>query len=117
MLLRTNKFNNKIMSLAISLAEQRIGLTGENPSVGCVIVKNNKIISFGQTGLGGKPHAEVDAINRAKESLKNSSIYITLEPCSHYGKTPPCTKEIIKSKIKKVYYGICLLYTSDAADE
>ena len=94
------------MSLAISLAEQRIGLTGENPSVGCVIVKNNKIISFGQTGLGGKPHAEVDAINRAKESLKNSSIYITLEPCSHYGKTPPCTKEIIKSKIKKVYYGI-----------
>jgi len=106
MLLRANKFNNRIMSLAISLAEQRIGLTGENPSVGCVIVKNNKIISFGQTGLGGKPHAEVDAINKAKESLKNSSIYITLEPCSHYGKTPPCTKEIIKSKIKKVYYGI-----------
>ena len=106
MSLKTNKFNNRMMSLAISLAEQRIGLTGENPSVGCVIVKNNKIISFGQTGLGGTPHAEVDAINKAKESLKNSSIYITLEPCCHYGKTPPCTKKIIQSKIKKVYYGI-----------
>ena len=102
MSLKTNKFNNRMMSFAISLAEQRIGLTGENPSVGCVIVKNNKIISFGQTGLGGTPHAEVDAINKAEESLKNSSIYITLEPCCHYGKTPPCTKKIIQSKIKKV---------------
>ena len=72
-----------MMSLAISLAEQRIGLTGENPSVGCVIVKNNKIISFGQTGLGGTPHAEVDAINKAKlekfDKLNSSKIVSDME--------------------------------------
>ena len=102
-----SKINNKkFMNLALSLASDRIGLTGLNPSVGCVIVKNGKIISIGQTGLGGIPHAEADAINRCKETLRGSHMYVSLEPCSHYGKTPPCTKKIIKSKIKKVYYGI-----------
>ena len=94
------------MRLALNLASQRIGLTGTNPSVGCVIVKNDEIISIGQTSENGRPHAEINAIKSARKSLKNSSIYISLEPCSHYGKTPPCTKAIIKSKIKKVFYAI-----------
>ena len=94
------------MKIAISLAKDRIGLTGVNPSVGCVIVKNNKIISTGQTGINGVPHAEQNAIDNAKESLNNSKLFVSLEPCSHFGKTPPCTNSIIKNKIKNVFYGM-----------
>ncbi len=102
-----NKKNHYFMNLAINLANKRKGLTGLNPSVGCVIVKNNKILSFGQTGYNGRPHAEFEAIKRSnKKDLKGSTIYITMEPCTHYGKTPPCTNLIIKSKIKKVIYSI-----------
>ena len=93
------------MSMAMNLAIKRNGLTGLNPSVGCVIVKNNKILSFGQTGFNGRPHAETVAINKCKKNeLRGSSIYITMEPCTHYGKTPPCTNQIVKSKIKRVIY-------------
>ena len=94
------------MKIAINLAKNRVGLTGVNPSVGCVIVKNNKIISTGQTGINGIPHAEQNAIDKAKENLINSKLYVTLEPCSHFGKTPPCTNLIIKNKIKNVIYGM-----------
>ncbi len=95
------------MNIAINLASKRAGLTGLNPSVGCIIVKNNKILSFGQTGVNGRPHAETEAIKKCKKKdLKDSSIYITMEPCTHFGKTPPCTSKIIKSKIKKVIYSI-----------
>ena len=104
MSLKTNKLKKKSMKLAINLANKRIGLTGNNPSVGCVIEKNDQIISTGQTGYGGTPHAEIDAINNSIESVSGSNMYISLEPCSHYGKTPPCTKKIIKSKIKNVFY-------------
>ena len=105
MLLKTNR-DKKFINLAINLAKDRIGLTGTNPSVGCVIVKNNRIISIGQTGFGGTPHAEVNAINNASETVKDSTLYVSLEPCSHYGKTKPCTNKIIKSKIKKVVYSV-----------
>ena len=95
------------MDLAISLADDRVGLTGTNPSVGCVIVNKNQIISVGQTGIGGTPHAETVAMKNAKkEQLKGSSMYVTLEPCNHYGRTPPCTKQIIKNKIGKVFFGV-----------
>tara|TARA_B110001454_G_C12699762_1_gene426080 strand:- start:624 stop:1724 length:1101 start_codon:yes stop_codon:yes gene_type:complete len=103
---RFSKKNVNFMRLALNLASQRIGFTGTNPSVGCVIVKNDEIISIGQTSANGRPHAEINAIKSTRKSLKNASIYISLEPCSHYGKTPPCTKAIIKSKIKKVFYAI-----------
>ncbi len=96
----------KYMKLALKLASSRIGLTGNNPSVGCLIVKNDKIISIGLTGLNGRPHAEVNAINNSFERLKGSKMYVTLEPCNHYGKTPPCTKKILKSGISHVYYAI-----------
>ena len=110
MSLKKDKSLNKdkyFMNIAMNLAVQRNGLTGLNPSVGCVIVKNNKIISFGQTGFKGRPHAESDAISKCKKKdLRDSSIYITMEPCNHFGKTPPCTNLIIKSKIKRVIYSI-----------
>ena len=95
------------MSIAMNLAVQRNGQTGLNPSVGCLIVKNNNILSFGQTGFKGRPHAETIAIKKCKKNdLRGSSIYITMEPCTQYGKTPPCTNEIIKSKFKRVIYSI-----------
>jgi diaminohydroxyphosphoribosylaminopyrimidine deaminase/5-amino-6-(5-phosphoribosylamino)uracil reductase len=101
-----SKKDKKYMELALSLANSRHGLTGVNPSVGCVIVKDNKIISIGQTGYGGTPHAEYNAINSSNTNLEGSKIYITLEPCNHYGKTPPCTNLIIKKKINEVFYSI-----------
>lgn len=94
------------MRLAINLARNNVGLTGDNPSVGCVIVKNNKLISSGQTSFNGRPHAEFNAINNSKSNLNGTTMYVTLEPCNHYGKTPPCTNLIIKKKIKKIIYSI-----------
>ena len=94
------------MDLALDLAKAREGQTGSNPSVGCVIVKDDNIISIGQTSMGGRPHAEFNAINNSIENLEGSNMYITLEPCSHYGVTPPCTNAIVKSKISKVIYSI-----------
>ena len=101
-----SKKDFKYMSLALNLAKARHGLTGINPSVGCVIIKNDEIISIGQTGYNGRPHAEFNAIKNSNVSLEGSTMYITLEPCNHYGQTPPCTKEIIDNKIKKVVYSI-----------
>ena len=106
---KKNKFNQKdhyYMNLALNLARDKSGLTGPNPSVGCVIVKNDEIISIGQTGKNGRPHAEYNAIKSCKENLKGSKMYVSLEPCTHYGKTPPCSNIIIKSKIKEVIFPI-----------
>jgi len=106
---RKDKFSKKdikYMKLALNLASVRDGLTGVNPSVGCVIVKNDEIISIGQTGYDGTPHAESNAINNCNENLEGSKMYITLEPCNHFGETPPCTNIIIKKKIKEVFYSI-----------
>ena len=106
---KKDKFTSKdrsYMRLAINLAKTRFGLTGENPSVGCLIVKNDEIISIGQTGFNGRPHAETNAIDNSFQNLSGSKMYVTLEPCNHYGKTPPCTKYIIKSGIEEVLYPI-----------
>ena len=106
---KKDKFSKKdktFMKLALNLAKARHGLTGVNPSVGCVIVKNNEILSIGQTGFGGTPHAEFNAIKNSNENLEDTKMYVTLEPCSHYGKTPPCTNIIIKNKIKEVVYAV-----------
>ena len=106
---RKDKFSQKdkkYMSLALSLASARHGLTGENPSVGCVIVKNDEVISIGQTSYNGRPHAEYNAIKDSNEALEGSTMYVTLEPCNHFGQTPPCTKEIIKNKIGKIIYSV-----------
>ncbi len=92
------------MDLALNLARERVGLTGDNPSVGCVIVKNDIIIAIGQTGIGGRPHAEYNAIKSYNKNFKGSKMYVTLEPCAHYGKTPPCSNIIINSKIKEVIF-------------
>ena len=94
------------MRLALKQAEILLGNTKQNPTVGCVIVKNNNVISAGATSFNGRPHAEKNTISCSKNNLRNSYLYTTLEPCSHFGKTPPCTKLIIKKKIKKVFFSI-----------
>ena len=93
------------IKLCIELAKRAYGYVSPNPLVGCVIIKNNKIIGAGFHQKYGDNHAEVNAINSAKESLNNSTLYVNLEPCNHFGNTPPCTERIIKSGIKRVVIG------------
>ena len=95
--------HNFFSNLAFDIAANNVGSTKENPSVGCVIVKNNTVISSGVTSINGRPHAEYNALNR-NLNFKGADMYITLEPCTHYGQTPPCTNLIKKKRIKNVYY-------------
>ncbi|MFI3322967.1 MAG: bifunctional diaminohydroxyphosphoribosylaminopyrimidine deaminase/5-amino-6-(5-phosphoribosylamino)uracil reductase RibD [Rikenellaceae bacterium] len=97
----------KYMTRALQLAHLAEGHTAPNPMVGAVVVENGEIIGEGYHRKCGEPHAEVNAINSVKqrERLKNSTIYVTLEPCSHYGKTPPCTEKIIANEIPRVVIG------------
>ncbi|MGM8216500.1 bifunctional diaminohydroxyphosphoribosylaminopyrimidine deaminase/5-amino-6-(5-phosphoribosylamino)uracil reductase RibD [Bacillaceae bacterium W0354] len=91
------------MRHALQLASLTIGQTSPNPSVGAVIVKDGIVVGTGTHLIPGEAHAEVHAINQAGELAKGADMYVTLEPCSHYGKTPPCAKAIIEAGIKKVY--------------
>ena len=99
--MKTN--HNYFSNLAFNLAENHLGKTKTNPSVGCVIVKKDAVISSGFTSLNGRPHAEFNALNR-DINFRGSSMYVTLEPCTHKGVTPPCTKIIKKKRISKVFY-------------
>lgn len=94
------------MGIALKLAEKGIGKVNPNPLVGAVIVKNNRIIGQCYHMKYGENHAEVNAIESLKEDPSGATLYVTLEPCSHYGKTPPCTDRIIESKISKVVIGM-----------
>ncbi len=99
--------DEKYMYRALQLAKSGLPLAMPNPCVGAVIVHKDTIIGEGYTSPYGGPHAEVNAINsvQAEELLPESTLYVTLEPCSHYGKTPPCSLFIIEKKIKKVVIG------------
>ena len=90
------------MQIALRMARKQAGQTHPNPNVGAIIVKNEQIIAVGITASGGRPHAETIALKNAGELANGASIYVTLEPCSHYGKTPPCVDAIIAAGIKKV---------------
>ena len=98
------KNHSYYLDLAYQLAENNLGKTGLNPSVGAIVVKNNSVISSGITSLRGRPHAEFNALSKLK-NCAGASLYTSLEPCVHYGKTPPCTRIISKKKIKNVYFG------------
>ena len=94
--------DEKFMKLALSLAEKGRGYVNPNPLVGAVIVKDGKVIGEGYHTAFGKPHAEIEAINSATEDIKGATMYVTLEPCCHQGKTPPCTEAIIKNQLARV---------------
>ena len=99
--------NEKYMRRCLELAKKGIGTTRPNPSVGAVVVHNDKIIGEGFTSAYGGSHAEVNAINSVKDQalLKEATLYVTLEPCSHFGKTPPCSDLIIEKQIPNVVIG------------
>ncbi len=94
------------MLRAVELAKKGKGNVSPNPIVGAVIVKNGKIIGEGWHQKYGSNHAEINAFESAVEDTEGAEMYVTLEPCSHYGNTPPCAKAIIEHKIKKVYVGL-----------
>ncbi|MCR5667202.1 MAG: bifunctional diaminohydroxyphosphoribosylaminopyrimidine deaminase/5-amino-6-(5-phosphoribosylamino)uracil reductase RibD [Eubacterium sp.] len=93
------------MARALELARQGMGHTSPNPMVGCVVVKNGRIVSEGYHERYGEYHAERNALLRCTEDVTGAELYVTLEPCCHQGKTPPCTDIIIERKIGKVYVG------------
>ena len=96
--------NHKLyLDLAFKIAEKHLGKTRLNPSVGAIVVKNNSVVSSGITSFNGRPHAEFNAL-KSQKNLNGADLYTTLEPCTHYGVTPPCVNIIIKKKIKNVYY-------------
>lgn len=94
--------DQKYMQIAIELATQAKGRTSPNPMVGAVVVKDGEIVGKGYHQKAGTPHAEVYAINDAGEKAKDATIYVSLEPCSHYGRTPPCTQAIINAGLSRV---------------
>lgn len=95
----------RLMEEAITLAESVLGLTSPNPAVGCVIVARDKIIARGATAVGGRPHAETVALAKAGAKARGATAYVSLEPCAHYGKTPPCANALVEAGIKRVVIG------------
>jgi diaminohydroxyphosphoribosylaminopyrimidine deaminase/5-amino-6-(5-phosphoribosylamino)uracil reductase len=91
-----------MMRAALALARRSLGRTWPNPAVGCVIVNDGVIVGRGRTQDGGRPHAEVDALNQAGDAARGATAYVTLEPCSHFGKSPPCADALIKAGVVKV---------------
>jgi diaminohydroxyphosphoribosylaminopyrimidine deaminase/5-amino-6-(5-phosphoribosylamino)uracil reductase len=95
--------HNNYLKLAFNIAKINLGKTSTNPSVGCVVVKDNTVISTGFTSVKGRPHAEFNALS-ANKDFKNTDLYVTMEPCTHKGFTPPCSKIILKKGIKRVFF-------------
>ncbi|MBI2541147.1 bifunctional diaminohydroxyphosphoribosylaminopyrimidine deaminase/5-amino-6-(5-phosphoribosylamino)uracil reductase RibD [Candidatus Woesearchaeota archaeon] len=98
--------HKKYMDLAIKLAEKGRGLTSPNPMVGCIIVKRGRIVGKGWHKKAGTEHAEILAIQDAGKKAMNSTMYVNLEPCSHWGRTPPCTERIVEAGVREVIIGM-----------
>lgn len=90
------------MKNALALASRGLGSTAPNPSVGCILVKGGVVLGRGWTQPGGRPHAETQALKKAGDAAKGSTAYVTLEPCCHHGKTPPCTDALIAAGVSRV---------------
>ncbi len=99
--------HNYYMNMAVNLALKAKGRTSPNPMVGAVVVKDGKVVGRGCHEKAGLAHAEVVALDEAGENAKGAVLYVTLEPCAHFGRTPPCVDRIIQSKIKEVIIGMC----------
>jgi diaminohydroxyphosphoribosylaminopyrimidine deaminase / 5-amino-6-(5-phosphoribosylamino)uracil reductase len=98
--------DEKFMAEAIAVSHRHLGQTGTNPSVGCVIVKDGVIIGRAVTAIGGRPHAEPQALAAAGEAARGATAYVTLEPCSHYGHTPPCANALIAAGVARVVVSV-----------
>ncbi|MGV1792533.1 bifunctional diaminohydroxyphosphoribosylaminopyrimidine deaminase/5-amino-6-(5-phosphoribosylamino)uracil reductase RibD [Rhizobium sp. A37_96] len=98
--------DERFMAEAIRLSRRHLGLTSTNPSVGCLIVKDGVVLGSGVTAVGGRPHAEPQALAEAGEGARGATAYVTLEPCSHYGKTPPCAEALIAYGVARVVISV-----------
>lgn len=98
--------NEKYVGLALKLALKAKGNTSPNPAVGAIVVKGGRIVGQGYHEKSGLPHAEVNALHSAGDKARGATLYVTLEPCTHFGKTPPCVNRILKSGIKEVVVGM-----------
>lgn len=94
--------DERFMAAAIRLSRWHLGQTGSNPSVGCLIVRDGVIVGRGVTALSGRPHAETQALAEAGKLARGATAYVTLEPCSHHGHTPPCAEALIASGVARV---------------
>src|SRR6266511_2754943 len=92
----------RFMALALALGRRGLGRTWPNPAVGAVVTKDGVIVGRGWTQPGGRPHAETEALGRAGAAARGATLHVTLEPCSHHGKTPPCADAIIAAGIARV---------------
>ncbi|NUB14495.1 riboflavin biosynthesis protein RibD, partial [Azospirillum brasilense] len=90
------------MRAALALAARGLGNTWPNPAVGCVIVRDGVVVGRGWTQPGGRPHAETEALARAGGAARGATAYVTLEPCNHYGKTPPCALALVEAGVARV---------------
>src|SRR5437763_1453428 len=98
----SSDFDTRFMVLALNLGRRGLGNAWPNPAVGAVVVKDGVVAGRGWTQPGGRPHAEVEALGRAGAAARGATLYATLEPCSHHGKTPPCVGAIIAAGIARV---------------
>src|ERR1700681_3870094 len=98
--------DQRFMQLALALGRRGQGRTWPNPAVGAVVVKDRVIVGRGWTQPGGRPHAEPVALAQASEAARGATLYVTLEPCSHVGKSPPCTVAVIAAGITRVVSAI-----------
>ena len=98
----TRAEDRRFMALALTLGRRGLGRTWPNPAVGAVLTKNGIIVGRGWTQPGGRPHAEIEAIGRAGNAARGATLYVTLEPCSHHGKSPPCADAVIAAGVSRV---------------
>lgn len=106
--LHENPNDERFMAAAIRLARKNVGRTAENPSVGAIVVASDgiTIVGHGVTNIGGRPHAETQALKMAGDKARHGTAYVTLEPCAHHGKTPPCANALVEAGIARVVIGI-----------
>ncbi|HUH49949.1 MAG TPA: bifunctional diaminohydroxyphosphoribosylaminopyrimidine deaminase/5-amino-6-(5-phosphoribosylamino)uracil reductase RibD, partial [Mycoplana sp.] len=98
--------DKRFMAAAIRLSLCNLGRTGTNPSVGCLLVKDGIVLAAGVTDVGGRPHAERIALAEAGEGARGATAYVTLEPCSHHGRTPPCAEALIVAGVARVVISV-----------
>ena len=102
----TQAYLERMMKRAMTLARKGVGRTSPNPPVGCVIARDGEIVGSGWHRAAGTPHAEIHALTEAGDKAAGSDVFVTLEPCSHFGKTPPCTDALIAAGVGRVYAGM-----------
>src|SRR5580693_7313068 len=98
----TSELDHRFMALALTLGRRGLGNAWPNPAVGAVVVKDTIVVGRGWTQPGGRPHAEVEALRRAGAAARGATLYATLEPCSHHGKSPPCADALVAAGVVRV---------------